>query len=201
MLSFAWGAAVVYLALERMTKNRSLGSFVVPLIALFALLACRIPSEVNPTMPALKSAWRIPHIASGILAYAAFGIAFGISIMYLIRDRAERKGKSFWTTRLPSLEAIDRITYRTVAFGFMLQTLLLITGAIWAQYAWGRYWGWDPKETWGLVTWLIYAAYLHTRAIGWRGRKSAVVAIVGFIATIFTLLGVSFLMSGLHSYM
>jgi cytochrome c-type biogenesis protein CcsB len=102
---------------------------------------------------------------------------------------------------MPSLKSLDQLIYRTLAFGFMMQTALLITGAVWAQLAWGRYWGWDPKETWALITWLIYAAYLHMRVtMGWRGRKSAIVCIIGFVATMFTLFGVSLLLPGLHSY-
>ena len=201
MLSFTWGAVLVYFALEAITKNKSFGTFAVPLITGFAFLTYRLPSEVNPTMPALKSAWRVPHIASGILSYAAFGVAFMLAIMYLIRERTEGNPQSFWTTRLPSLKVLDTTIYRTIAFGFLMQTALIMVGAIWAQIAWGRFWGWDPKETWSLITWLIYAAYLHTRAtMGWRGHKSALVAIIGFAATIFTLFGVSFLLSGLHSY-
>lgn len=201
VLSLTWGVVVVYLALELLTRNRGFGSFTVPLVMIFAYLATTLPTEVNPTMPALKSGWRIPHIATAILAYASFALAFGLAIMYLLRERTDGNSKSFWATRLPSLQVLDQTVYRTIAFGFMMQTALLITGAVWAQFAWGRYWGWDPKETWALVTWLIYAAYLHTRTtMGWQGRKSAYVAIIGFVATIFTLFGVSLLMHGLHSY-
>lgn len=200
VLSLTWAFLVVYLFVEWKTKNRDIGALAVPLLALFTYLAIQLPTEVNPTMPALRSAWRIPHIATAIFAYACFGVAFGLAIMYLIRRSTEGNKNSFWVTRLPSLEVIDRLIYRLAAFGFMMQTALLITGAIWAQWAWGRYWGWDPKETWGLVTWLIYAAYLHTRVtMGWKGTKSAVAIIIGFIAVIFTLFGVNYL-GGLHSY-
>ena len=201
VLSLTWGVVLVYLVLERVAKSRAFGAFVVPLVAIFAYLASRLPSEVNPTLPALRSAWRVPHIGSAILAYAAFALAFGLAIMYLARERVSNKGTSFWSTRLPSLDVLDQTIYRTIAFGFMMQTALLITGAIWAQFAWGRYWGWDPKETWSLITWLIYAAYLHTRTtMGWRGHRSALVSVIGFLAVVFTLLGVSYLLPGLHSY-
>lgn len=201
VLSLTWGAVLVYLVVEFAIKSRQLGAFLVPLVTLFAYMATRLPTEVNPTMPALRSAWRVPHIATAILAYAAFALAFGISIMYIIRERADRNPGSFWAYRLPSTKTLDQLIYRVLAFGFLMQTALLITGAIWAQFAWGRYWGWDPKETWALITWLIYAAYLHMRVTrGWRGRRSAVVCIVGFIATMFTLFGVSLLLPGLHSY-
>lgn len=201
VLSLTWGFVLVYLVAEFTTKKKQLGAFTVPLVTIFAFLATRLPTEVNPTMPALRSAWRVPHIATAILAYSAFALAFGLAWMYLIRERVEKNEKSFWATRLPSVKVLDQMIYRTLSFGFMMQTALLITGAIWAQFAWGRYWGWDPKETWSLITWLIYAAYLHMRVtMGWRGRKSAIVCIIGFIATMFTLFGVSLLLPGLHSY-
>jgi len=201
MLSFTWVLVLLYLALEFAMKNRALGAFNTPLTAIFALAALCMPSAVSPTMPALMSGWRVPHISTALLAYAAFGIAFELAIIYLIQDSAQRKKKSFWSDRLPDLKTADHATYRTIAFGFMMQTLAVTTGAVWAERAWGSYWSWDPKETWALITWLIYAAYLHMRTTQrWRGRKSAVMAIIGFAATLFTLFGVSFLMRGLHSY-
>lgn len=200
MLSLTWGAVIVYLALERLTKSRVYGSFVVPLVAAFSFMTMRLPSEVNPTMPALMSAWRTPHIGTAILAYSAFAIAFGLAIMYLSAEKRIGIQGSFWATRLPGLKTMDRTIYRTIAFGFLMQTLLIVTGAIWAERAWGNYWSWDPKETWALITWLIYAVYLHTRTqMGWQGRKSAYMAIIGFLAVIVTLVGVLF-MKGLHSY-
>jgi cytochrome c-type biogenesis protein CcsB len=199
-LSVLWGFVIVYLVVEWKSRSRDLGVFVVPLLTLFVFLANRLPTESNPTMPALRSAWRVPHICTAIFAYSAFAVAFGFATMYLIRDWVGDNKKSFWVSRLPALHVLDRLAYRTTSFGFMMQTALLITGAIWAQFAWGRYWGWDPKETWALITWLIYAAYLHTRVtLGWRGRKSAFTLIFGFIAVIVTLLGVNY-MGGLHSY-
>jgi len=200
VLSLTWGVVLVYLVLEWKTKSREIGAFTMPLVTLFAYLAIRLPTEVNPTMPALRSIWRVPHIVTAILAYASFGIAFGLSVMYLIRERGQGNEKSFWATRLPALKVLDQTVYRLIAFGFVMQTALLITGAVWAQFAWGRYWGWDPKETWALITWLIYAVFLHTRTtMGWKGRKSAIMIIIGFAAMIFTLFGVNAL-GGLHSY-
>ncbi len=206
MLSVTWAATAVYLAVELLTKNWSLGGFSVPLLTSFVLFTMRLPNaKIDYTvMPALQSAWRTPHIVSGILAYGASMVAFVLAVMYLLRDRADGpKGnkKSFWASRLPETKVLDRSIYRTVAFGFLMQTLLVVIGAVWAQIAWGRYWGWDPKETWSLITWLIYATYLHTHTMmGWRGRKSAWLAIIGFGATIFTFIGVSYFFQGLHSY-
>lgn len=201
MLSLSWGAVLVYLALEFLTKTRIYGSFVVPLLTAFAFMTMRLPSEINPTMPALKSAWRTPHIGTAILAYSSFGIAFGIAIMYMIAERSAKNPQSFWATRLPALKTLDQTIYRTIAFGFLMQTLLIVTGAIWAERAWGTYWSWDPKETWALITWLIYAVYLHTRnQMGWKGHRSAYMAMIGFVATLFTLFGVAYFLGGLHSY-
>lgn len=199
MVSFAWGGVIVYLGLEFLTKTRVFGSFAVPLVAGISFLAIRLPIDVNPTMPALRSAWRVPHIATAILAYSAFAVAVGAAIMYLIREKNEGQA-SFWATRLPPAASLDQTVYRLISFGFLMQTLLLITGAIWAQKAWGKYWSWDPKETWALITWLIYASFLHMRSThGWRGRKSAIMTIVGFAAVLFTLYGVN-LLGGLHAY-
>jgi cytochrome c-type biogenesis protein CcsB len=201
VLSLTWGVVVVYLALEITTKRRSFGAFAVPLVTLFAFLALRLPSDVNPTWPALKSAWRVPHIMTAVLAYASFAVAFGLGVMYLVRERSDRIPKSFWESRIPPLKVVDATIYRTISFGFLMQTALLITGAIWAQFAWGRYWSWDPKETWALITWIIYAGYLHTRTMmGWRGHRSALLAVTAFVVVLFTLFGVGLLLPGLHSY-
>lgn len=202
LLMFSWGAAVLYAATELLTKDRSFGTFAMPVVTLLALVAYREPEIIQRSvMPALQSPWRVPHIISAVLAYSSFTIAYVAAAMYLVREKAESKSGSFWASRLPALKVLDRVIYRAIAFGFLMQTVLLITGAIWAQYAWGRYWGWDPKETWALITWLIYAAYLHTRiTMGWRGRKSAILAAIGFVAVMFTFFGVSKLLSGLHSY-
>lgn len=214
MLCFTWAAAMVYVATETLTRSTAFGAFCVPLIAVFVGFTARIASKSNQLddaiMPALRSAWRVPHIGSAILAYGAFLMAFVLALMFLLREavdggpvqKFDAPGKkTFWGSRLPSAAVLDQTIYRTIAFGFLMQTVLVIVGAIWAQYAWGRFWGWDPKETWSFITWLIYATYLHTRtAMGWRGRKSAWLAITGFAATGFTFVGVSYLFHGLHSY-
>lgn len=201
VFTLTWGVVLLYVIIEFSMKKKQFGAFVVPLVALFAILATRLPSEMNPTNPVLKSVWLIPHVATAILAYSSFTMAFGLAIIYLLKEKSEKNSESFWMSRLPSIELIDQMIYRIIAFGFVMQTALLITGAIWAQIAWGRYWGWDNKETWALITWLIYAGYLHMRITkGWQGRKSVVVCIIGFLVTMFTLFGVSLLMSGLHSY-
>jgi cytochrome c-type biogenesis protein CcsB len=200
---FVWAVAVVYAVFEYRTKFQVLGALALPLMTIAAFYAYKhLHGEIQDVvMPALNSFWRVPHVGTAILAYASFTLAFVLGILYLLRQRSEGKKTSFWGSRLPSLEQLDQLTYRTVAFGFLMQTAMVLTGAVWAQFAWGRYWGWDPKETWSMITWLIYAAYLHTRTTkGWRGRKSAIVAIFGFLAVLFTFFGITYILSGLHSY-
>ncbi|OGU08733.1 MAG: c-type cytochrome biogenesis protein CcsB, partial [Geobacteraceae bacterium GWC2_58_44] len=132
----------------------------------------------------------------------AFAISFGVSIMYLIQShflKKRRLGPMF--QKLPPLDMLDDISYRCLTFGFPLLTFAIISGAIWAETAWGTYWSWDPKETWSLITWFIYAALLHGRlTTGWRGRKAAMLSIFGFAVVLFTFLGVNLLLGGLHSY-
>ncbi len=122
--------------------------------------------------------------------------------MYLVQEhQLKSKRIGAITQRLPSLQVLDDLNYQSLTYGFPLLTLGIITGAIWAEYAWGRYWNWDPKETWSLITWLLYAALLHQRlTVGWRGRKAAIMAIAGFFAVLFTFLGVNLLLPGLHTY-
>ena len=201
MVFFAWATSVLYFLFELKYKNRTLGSFITPVI--FLILAYTslggpgIRKEVEPLIPALQSNWLIAHVITAFLSYAAFAVSFGASVMYIIKAG---KSGGFWD-KLPSQETLDEINYKAVLIGFPLLTLGIITGAAWAHYAWGSYWSWDPKETWSLITWLIYAAFLHARFVkGWRGKKAAVLSIIGFAAVLFTYLGVNLIISGLHSY-
>jgi len=157
---------------------------------------------VAPLVPALHSVWFLIHIAAASIAGAAFNVGGLMSILYLLKKRAEERGTvRGYLALLPSSRRIDLVTYRFHAFAFPLWTFTVAAGAIWAEYAWGRYWGWDPKETWALVTWVIYACYLHARATaGWRGSKAAVIAIVGLASFWFNFVGINLLVSGLHSY-
>jgi cytochrome c-type biogenesis protein CcsB len=152
-------------------------------------------------IPALKSNWLIAHVITCFLGYAAFAVAFGVSIMYLIKSKAKPASKKGVAVHIPSSGLLDELTHQLVMFGFLFLTIGIITGAVWAKQAWTRYWSWDPKETWSLITWLIYAALLHFRMMrGWRGKRIAVISIVGFAAVLFTYFGVNFLLAGLHSY-
>ena len=201
MVFFAWATSVLYFLFELKYKNKTLGSFITPVI--FLILAYTslggpgIRKEVEPLIPALQSNWLIAHVITAFLSYAAFALSFGASVMYIMKAG---KSGGFWD-KLPSQETLDEINYKAVLIGFPLLTLGIVTGAAWAHYAWGSYWSWDPKETWSLITWLIYAAFLHARFVrGWKGKKAAVLSIIGFAAVLFTYLGVNLIISGLHSY-
>jgi cytochrome c-type biogenesis protein CcsB len=157
---------------------------------------------VAPLVPALHSVWFLIHIVAAAISGAAFNVGGVMSICYLIKKRAEERGTvRGYLERLPDSRKIDLIAYRFLAFAFPLWTFTVVAGAIWAEYAWGRYWGWDPKETWALVTWVIYACYLHARSTaGWRGSRAAVIAIIGLASFWFNFIGINLLVSGLHSY-
>ncbi|MEI6609501.1 MAG: c-type cytochrome biogenesis protein CcsB [Deltaproteobacteria bacterium] len=204
LVFFAWMIAVIYLVLERKFKIRTVGAFVAPFPFLLMAYASLNPNDIQPLVPALKSNWLISHVVSCFIGYAAFAVSFGVSILYFFKVwhemRSTKPAGSFWDA-LPSSSALDEIGYKTIAIGFPLLTIGIVTGAFWANVAWGAYWSWDPKETWSLIVWLIYAAYLHARITrGWRGKRAAVLSIVGFAATMFCYLGVNLILSGLHSY-
>ena len=157
---------------------------------------------VAPLVPALHSVWFIVHIVAAAVAGAAFNVGGLFSVLYLLKSRAERRERTRgYLAKLPSSSRIDELAYRFHAFAFPLWTFAIAAGAVWAEYAWGRFWGWDPKETWSLVTWVVYAGYLHARATaGWRGTRAAIVAIVGLACFWFNFVGINLLVSGLHSY-
>ena len=204
LVFFAWTIAVVYLALEAKFRIRTVGAFVTPFPFIIMAYASLNPKDIQPLVPALQSNWLISHVVTCFVGYAAFAVSFGISILYLFKARAENlsaKSTALFWSYIPSSSALDEISYKTIAIGFPLLTIGIVTGAFWANVAWGTYWSWDPKETWSLIVWLIYAAYLHARITrGWRGKKAAVLSIAGFAATIFCYLGVNLILSGLHSY-
>ncbi|MDY6822270.1 MAG: c-type cytochrome biogenesis protein CcsB [Thermodesulfobacteriota bacterium] len=206
MIFFAFAIGVVYLGLEIKFRTRALGAAAVLMafIALaYASLGPNMNQEIQPLIPALQSNWLTAHVITCFLGYAAFAIAFGISIVYLLVDgNSSENGNSNGATPglLPSPEVLDELIYQTVVFGFFFLSIGIITGAVWANSAWGRYWGWDPKETWSLITWFIYATLLHVRLIrNWTGKRIAWFAIIGFAAVLFTYFGVN-LLPGLHSY-
>lgn len=203
LVFFSWTIVLIYLMLEFKYKQKIIGVLVTPLAFLTIAIISIIPSinpKITPLMPALQSNWLTIHVTTCFFGYAAFAVSFGISILYLIQDRksGQREGMAKW---LPSLSILDEINYKTIVIGFPMLSLGIITGAAWANYAWGSYWSWDPKETWSLITWFVYAAFLHARITrDWRGRKAAILSIVGFVAVMFTYFGVNYILSGLHSY-
>jgi cytochrome c-type biogenesis protein CcsB len=201
--SFTWGIVLCYLVLHFRYKFTAVGAFVMPLAFLMMGYASMLPRNIRPLMPALQSGWLNFHVGTAIVAYGSFAVACGLSVMYLISlmDKGDISGKSQGHRTLPDAEACDYLSYRVAAFGFLMLTLVIVTGAIWAKHAWSRYWGWDPKETWSLITWIIYAAYLHLRFHrGWKGKAAAWFSIIGFICVLFTFFGVNILLPGIHSY-
>ncbi len=253
LVFFAWTIGVIYLVVEQTYKNRIIGAFATPLAFLamaYASLSPNISDRIQPLIPALKSNWLIAHVITCFLGYAGFAIAFGVSIMYVLKAKKRKShiflflfivivfcviisnliGEPYWNfasikfwlilflficlsilldilidiilrfVHFPEFNILDELTYQTVTFGFLFLTVGIITGAVWANSAWGTYWSWDPKETWSLITWFVYATLLHARMMrGWEGKKIAYLSIIGFMAVIFTYFGVN-LLPGLHTY-
>ena len=205
LVFFAWSIAIFYLGLEFKYKNRVLGAFSMPFAYLsmaYASFSPQFDKEIKPLIPALQSNWLIAHVITCFVGYAAFAVACGMGIMYLIKDRnAKEEEPGSLIASLPDLKLIDDIIHKTILFGFLWLSAGIISGAVWANAAWGTYWSWDPKETWSLITWFVYAATLHARFTrGWGGQRIAWLAVIGFLSVIFTYYGVNFLLSGLHSY-
>ncbi len=196
---FAWGLALVCLIFMRKYSVDILGAFAAPVIFLVIGYAAMQSKDVHELMPSLRSNWLGFHVSTAIISYGAFGISFALALMFLLRDRISEG--SFFDRHIPSKEKLDLIGYRAVALGILFLTFCIISGAIWAEQAWGSYWSWDPKETWSLITWLIYAVYLHQRIRkGWKGKSAAIFAAVGFICVLFTYVGVNTFLPGVHSY-
>jgi cytochrome c-type biogenesis protein CcsB len=201
-------AVIAFLLMCIRFRVYSIGLFVLaPVVLGLGLCATVLYTAAGPLVPALHSYWIWIHVTAMTLAIGAYIVAAVLAFLYLLADRrARRPGKAeggFGAVleRLPTADALDRLSYRTVIFAFPIWTFGIIAGAIWADEAWGRYWGWDPKETWAFITWVVYAGYLHARATGgWRGRKAAYIQLVGFATLLFNLVGVNLWITGLHSY-
>lgn len=202
LVFFAWSIAIFYMGLEYRYKNRFLGAFAMPFAALAMVLAELKNPAITPLVPALQSNWLVAHVVTCFIGYAAFAVACGFGILYLLKSsRGDSRPEGRILSQLPSLQVIDQLINRTLSFGFLWLSAGIITGAIWANSAWGTYWSWDPKETWSLITWFIYACALHLRfSRGWSGRSIAWTSIVGFASVMFTYYGVNYLLAGLHSY-
>jgi cytochrome c-type biogenesis protein CcsB len=209
-LAVGFSVLVAFSLLSLKRDLRWLGLFVsIPVLLNLGLATTVLYTESAPLVPALSSYWLLIHVSAAIVCIGAFTVGALLSLLYLIADNAEQREASAkpaksiddLAKRLPSSERLDLMSYRIHAFMFPLWTFSVIAGAIWAEAAWGRYWGWDPKETWAFITWIIYAAYLHARATaGWRGRKAAYVAIAGFLTIMFNYFVVNLYVQGLHSY-
>ena len=205
------GAAVVtlvYVAALRWRDLRFLGSFVIgPVLLTLGLALTVLYTRAGQLVPSLKSVWLAIHVSVAFVASALFTIAFSLTVLYLVQEWRERRvasgaaaSRSFMDA-IPSARDLDLASYRLHAVAFPLWTFTLVAGAIWAENAWGRYWGWDPKEVWTFVIWVVYAGYLHARATrGWQGRKAAALAVGGYACILFNFLVVNIYFVGNHSY-
>jgi cytochrome c-type biogenesis protein CcsB len=201
----AWAIMLLYLILEFRIKQRTLGVFpsLFSFLAMaYASFSTSVDSKIQPLLPALKSNWLIAHVITCFIGYSAFAVSVGLSILYLVkRSQPANPHPKGILSFMPEPRQLDELNYQMILFGFLWLSLGIITGSVWANSAWGTYWSWDPKETWSLITWLVYAAVLHARTMqGWRGKRVAWISMLGFVCVLFTYFGVNFLLSGLHSY-
>lgn len=189
VLSFVFITGLIYLLYIKRQQNSTVGAAVMLInVLLMMSIMILMPQQIGqaaPLMPALKSPWLISHVLTAIAAYSAFALVSGLALVKLKANNPSD----------------DNDIYKITSWGFVMLTLSIVLGAIWAEQVWGSYWTWDPKETWALITWIIYAIYLHLhRQRGWRGNKTRILLIAGFIMVLFTFFGVNFLLPGLHSY-
>ena len=192
--AFAWGVALMLIIMRGRLKTDWLSVVAMPATLLVMVYASLQPMEIKDLMPALRSAWFGVHIGSAVLSYASFVIAGSIGLRYLLTAKKENADQK-------ALDQMDYLSYRMVAFGFLFLTVVILSGAIWAEQAWSAFWTWDPKEVWALITWIIYAVYLHLRLRGKKqGVKMAWFLVIAVPVVFFTFAGVNTLMPGLHSY-
>jgi cytochrome c-type biogenesis protein CcsB len=196
VIFFGWTMALALIVLRLRFKTDVIVLVGLPIVFFTMGLSFLYDDTIKPLIPALQSNWLVAHVITCFLAYASFGVSFAAALLLLLA-----RGSDYWRNHLPSVQVLDEIVYRSVLVGFPLLTVGIVTGAAWADYAWGTYWSWDPKETWSLITWLVYSAFLHARlARGWSGRRAALLSVLGFMAVMFTWFGVAYLLPGLHSY-
>jgi cytochrome c-type biogenesis protein CcsB len=196
------GLAVVsvFLIFQLKYHLKVLGIYAAPLAALVMTAATLVPREPVQVQNIFKSFWLVLHIVAIFIGEASFALACGVGILYLVQEHAiKSKNPKFFFKRLPSLDLLDATGYGCIVVGFALLSLGLVTGFIYAKSVWGKFWSWDPKEVWSGITWILYAALLHQRlTVGWRGRKAAIMSIIGFVVILFTFFGVNFLLQGHH---
>jgi len=206
-------AVVAYVVLAlRSPGLRHIGVFVLaPVVLALVLIGLFLYAEAGPLVAALRSYWLAIHVTTAILGFGIFFVSGIASVLYLVRVRSDAREQEARAagepvadgivSRLPAAASLDRVAHRTAVFGFPVWTFAVIAGAIWAESAWGRFWGWDPKETWAFIAWVVYAGYLHARTTaGWRGQPAAWVNVVGLVVMVFNLLFVNIVSTGLHSY-
>lgn len=199
---FAWATTFAYLSFRWRHTVKNFGTFVSVLIFCLLVISSVSEKKIDPLLPALQSAWLPIHGGVSLIAYGFLSLAFCGGLMYLLLEREIKSKKfGFFFSRFPSLDALDQLNNHCLTAGFIFLTIGIVTGSIWARQAWGTYWQWDPKETWSLITWFLYLVQLHQRfTVGWRGKRAAVMAVIGFAAVLFTLWGVTYLLGGVHSY-
>lgn len=199
---FSWCVLVLFFFHEYKYRLGLLSAFIMPIVFLLMFSSSIFPREIKALSPVLQSYWFGIHVILAFLGDASFAMACGVGIMYLLQERFVKSKKlTGLFQKLPSLQVLDEINYHLITLGFPMLTLAMITGMLWANTAWGTYWRWDPKEVWSLITWLIYALVLHLRlTIGWRGKKAAILSIVGFMMVIFAFFGVTLILKGKHVF-
>jgi ABC-type transport system involved in cytochrome c biogenesis permease subunit len=192
LIFYAWCIILVVIVMKkrlRLPIFTALATVIAVGFMAYASLSPSVDKQIQPLIPALQSNWLHVHVFTCFIAYASFAISFLAGILYM-----------FGLKSIPR-EKLEEINYQAVVVGFPTLTAGILTGAVWAHYAWGSYWTWDPKETWSLITWIIYALFLHARFTkGWKGKRLALLSVIGFLSVLFTYLGVNFILSGLHSY-
>jgi cytochrome c-type biogenesis protein CcsB len=202
-------AVLVMIAVSIRFRAYYIGLFVLlPVVLSLAIDVTFVYTPAGSLVPALNSYWIAIHVTAMIVAIGLFLVGAVVTVMYLMAERNERRLAAGLPSKteglmmhLPGTTILDRLSYRTILFAFPVWTFGVIAGAIWADHAWGRYWGWDPKETWSFITWIVYAGYLHARATGgWRGRRAAYIQMVGFGCLLFNVIGINLWVTGLHSY-
>ena len=194
--AFAWGVSLLYIFVHLRFKIDWMGNFAIPAaFLLFSYAALVTPREITEMMPALRSAWFGLHIGAAVFSYASFAISACMGLRYLwqCKKGADETGAA--------MKQIDYLSYRMIAFGFLMLTVVILSGCVWAEQAWSTFWSWDPKETWALITWIMYAIYLHQRLRKkWQGKRMAWFSVIAIICVLFTFAGVNLLLPGLHSY-
>ena len=203
LMFVAWALVAIYLLMQSKYRVSAIGAFVSLTALCTMLFASAVPRGISESLaPALQSRWSSVHVTTSLIGYAGFALAFAAALGYMLQESLlKAKRITMVQKHLPSLDVMDHLAYKMVSLAFPMLTVGIITGALWAQSAWDAYWSWDPKETWSLITWLVYAAYLHVRVVrGWRGKWANRLLVAGFGCMLITYFGVNFLGYGLHTY-